>query len=153
MLRNNFYSTSRRHQQSNGTRTDSRARRIHRIQEVQPEFLLQSSQENFSGTVPSDPPVLVPISRLSSQENFSGAAPTGPSVSVPISQLNSDPQAHLIIRMSKKQQQKPRTVQIPPVQLTSPSRKEPFPSSVPTPVSPKTVAGKHLYRRRTECTT
>ena len=59
-------------------------------QEVQPEFLLQSSQENFPGTVP-----------------------TGPSVSESISQLNSDPQTHLIIRMSKKQQQKPRTVQTP----------------------------------------
>ena len=40
-----------------------------------------------------------------------------------------------------------------PVQLTSPSGKEPSPSSVPTPVSPKTVAGKRPYRRRTECTT
>ena len=37
-----------------------------------------------------------------------------------------------------------------PVQLTSPSGKEPSPSSVPTPVSPKTVAGKRPYRKRTE---
>ena len=122
MFRNNFYSTSRRYQQSPARRHPTEPAQIAvqeefaesiSSQEVQPEFLLQSSQENFSGTVPSDPPVLVPISRLSSQENFSGAAPTGPSVSVPIAQLNSDPQAHLIIRMSKKQQQKPRTVQTP----------------------------------------
>ena len=80
VIRNNFYSTSRRHQQSPARRHPTEPAQIAvqeefaesiSSQEVQPEFLLQSSQENFSGTVPSDPPVLVPISRLSSQENFS----------------------------------------------------------------------------------
>ena len=102
------------------------------------------------------------------QENISGAVPTDPSVSTPISQLNSDPQAHVIIprevalpaqfstNSSNEQEAATKTAHGTdpiPVQLTSPSRKEPSPSSVPTPVSPKTVAGKHLYRRRTECTT
>ena len=160
MFRNNFYSTSRRHQQSPARRHPTEPAQIAvqeefaesiSSQEVQPEFLLQSSQENFSGTVPSDPPVLVPISRLSSQENFSGAAPTGPSVSVPIAQLNSDPQAHLIIRMSKNQQQKPRTVQTPSQFNLHHQAGRNLLQAVC--LHPKTVAGKHLYRRRTECTT
>ena len=115
MFRNNFYSTSRRHQQSPARRHPTEPAQIAvqeefaesiSSQEVQPGFLLQPSQENLLGAVPTEPSALESIS-----------------------QLNSDPQAHLIIRMSKKQQQKPRTVQIPPVQLTSPSRKEPFPSN------------------------
>ena len=78
---------------SNRTRTDSCARRIRRI-----HFFPGSTTGIFAAVF---------------ARKLFGAAPTGPSVSVPISQLNSDPQAHLIIRMSKKQQQKPRTVQTP----------------------------------------
>ena len=154
MFRNNFYSTSRRYQQSPARRHPTEPAQIAvqeefaesiSSQEVQPEFLLQSSQENFSGTVP-----------------------TGPSVSVPISQLNSDPQVHVIIprevtqfstNSSNEQEVAIKTVHgtdPDPVQLTSPSRKEPSPSSVPTLVSPKTVTGKRPYRKSdksSECTT
>ena len=105
------------------------------------------------------------------QENISGAVPTDPSVSVPISQLNSDPQAHVIIprevalpaqfstNSSNEQEAATKTAHGTdpiPVQLTSPSRKEPSPSSVPTPVSLKTVAGKRPYRKSdksSKCTT
>ena len=116
------------------------------------------------------------LSPQSSQENFSGTVPSDPSVLVPISQLNSDLQPHVIIPQeiaspaqfpsnSLNEQEAPtkpaRDTAPVPVQLTSPNGEEPSSSSVPTPVSmkqasPKTVAGKRPYRRNdksNECTT
>ena len=117
-------------------------------QEAQPGFLLQPSQENLSGAVPTEP-----------------------SASESISQLNSDPQARVITpqdvalpvqfstNSSNEQEAATKTAHGTdpiPVQLTSPSGKEPSPSSVPTSVSSKTVAGKRPYRKSdksNECTT